>query len=255
MSNEIEHIEYDRDINPYPCSGKIYNSEPAIISLTSWKARINTVSKTLFSLIKQCPGFHIVLVLSEEEFPQKEKELPENLMVFVENELIELLWVYKNYKSFKKVLFTMDKYRTVPVISADDGCIYIRNYAEELYQKWLYDKNKIIAFNVHKSEYTGGGGGNGICYPPFCFYSCGTDILKQYQKILIKNPNDDRFIGCLSTFLKIKWKEMPYKIINYINLNAAELNGMGRNKLFLPGTNWKFIDLLKSYLKSYVSDK
>jgi hypothetical protein len=64
----------------YNSSGKKYNGEKAIISLTSWKARINTVSKTLCSLIKQCPGFHIVLVLSEEEFPQKEKELPENLM-------------------------------------------------------------------------------------------------------------------------------------------------------------------------------
>lgn len=149
----------------------------------------------------------------------------------------------------------MDKYRDIPVISADDGCVYIRNYAEELYQKWLYDKNKIIAFNVHKSEYTGGGGGNGICYPPFCFCSCGTDILKQYQKILIQNPNDDRFIGCLSTLLKIKWKEMPYRRTNYINLNADELKGMGRNKLFLPGTNWKFIDIIKSYIKTYVSNK
>ena len=70
MANEIE---YDRDVNPYPSSGKKYNGEKAIISLTSWKARIGTVAKTIFSLVKQCPGFHIVLVLSEEEFPQKEK--------------------------------------------------------------------------------------------------------------------------------------------------------------------------------------
>lgn len=56
----------------YKCSGKVYASEKAIISLTSWKKRIGTVSKTLYSLIKQCPGFHIVLVLSEEEFPRME---------------------------------------------------------------------------------------------------------------------------------------------------------------------------------------
>ena len=127
--------EYTRET--YPSFGKKYNGEKAIISLTSWRARINTVSKTLFSLLKQCPGFHIVLVLSEEEFPKMMDELPEILKVFAENELIEILWVYKNYKSFKKVLFTMDKYRNVPVISADDGCVYVRNYAEELYQKYL----------------------------------------------------------------------------------------------------------------------
>lgn len=133
----------------YPSFGKKYNGEKAIISLTSWRARINTVSKTLFSLLKQCPGFHIVLVLSEEEFPQKEKELPENLMVFVENELIELLWVYKNYKSFKKVLFTMDKYRDVPVISADDDCIYTCNYAQELYDVWKKNKNYTVIYSYH----------------------------------------------------------------------------------------------------------
>ena len=68
---------------------KSYCNEPAIISLTSWRGRINSVSKTLYSLIKQCPGFHIVLVLSEEEFPKKEKELPSDLLAFVDNDLIE----------------------------------------------------------------------------------------------------------------------------------------------------------------------
>lgn len=70
---------------------KTYCGERAIISLTSWKARIGTVAKTIYSLIKQCPGFHIVLVLSEEEFPQKESELPESLMLFVDNDLVEIL--------------------------------------------------------------------------------------------------------------------------------------------------------------------
>ena len=77
---------------------KQYNGEIGIISLTSWKKRINEVSKTLYSLIQNCPGFHIVLVLSEEEFPLKEKELPENLTLFIDNNLIEIIWVYKNYK-------------------------------------------------------------------------------------------------------------------------------------------------------------
>ena len=132
---------------------KQYNGEKAIISLTSWKARINTVGKTLYSLLKMCPGFHIVLVLSEEEFPKKEEELPEELMLFVDNDLIEILWVYKNYKAFKKVLFTMDKYRNVPVISADDDCIYIINYAQELYDIWLNNKDCFITYKITKQKY------------------------------------------------------------------------------------------------------
>ena len=91
MSEINEHPEYNSDTNPYPSFGKKYNSERGIISLTSWKARINTVSKTLYSLLTQCKGFHIVLVLSEEEFPKMMDELPDNLKLFVDNDLIEVI--------------------------------------------------------------------------------------------------------------------------------------------------------------------
>ena len=164
----MERQEYTAET--YPSFGKKYNSECAIISLTSWRARIATCSKTIYSLLKQCPGFHIVLVLSEEEFPKMMDELSENLKLFVDNELIEVLWVYKNYKSFKKWIFTADKYNDVPIISADDGCIYIRNYAEELYQEWIKHPNDIIS--EVKFEYYGisfGGGGCGMLFPPKCF--------------------------------------------------------------------------------------
>ena len=141
----MEHEEYTAET--YPSFGKKYNGEKAVISLTSWKARINTVSKTLFSLIQQCPGFHIVLVLSEEEFPKMCEELPENLMLFVENEMIELLWVYKNYKSLKKWIFTAFKYNGIPIITADDDCFYVSNYAEKLYKKFEKTKKDIITYN------------------------------------------------------------------------------------------------------------
>lgn len=201
MSSEIEHIEYDRDINPYPSFGKKYNGEKAIISMTSWKMRITTCPKTIFSLLKQCPGFHIVLVLSEEEFPQKEKELPENLMVFVENELIELLWVYKNYKSFKKWIFTANKYPDVPIITADDGCVYIRNYAEELYQKWLSNKDKIISYNrFNKSDVIFGGSGSGICFMPHlaCFFN-------NIPNAVIASSHDDFYYGYIAKIHHINW--------------------------------------------------
>ena len=143
----MEQEDYSK-IYEYESMGKEYAGEKACISLTSWKARINTVSKTLYSLIKMCPGFHIVLVLSKDEFPLKEKNLPENLMLFVNNKLIELFWIKPNLKSFKKVLFTMDKYRDVPVISADDDCIYTCNYAQELYDKWKETKSDYVTYNL-----------------------------------------------------------------------------------------------------------
>lgn len=248
-------MSYHEEYSIYPCSGKKYNGERAIISLTSWKARINTVSKTLYSLLKQCPGFHIVLVLSEEEFPLREKELPENLMVFVKNELIELLWVYKNYKSFKKVLFTMDKYRGVPVISADDGCIYIMNYAQILFDLWLKNKDKIISikkFNGTKeAKHKCGGGGYGILFPPFCFKTFGINCINCFSKKIIENPNDDRFLGILASKMNIDW--VWYSDIVHHTVETfvdTSMNGLSKDKLYKAGTNWYFEKIIDAVLKN-----
>lgn len=175
---------------------KQYNNEKAIISLTSWKARINTVYKTIANLIVTCPGFHIVLVLSEEEFPKKEAELPINLMSLVKTNQIEIMWIYKNYKSFKKVLFTMRKYKNVPVISADDDCLYQINYAEQLYNHWILEPNIIFHFSPTD------GSGYGIIWPPDCFKDIG---LKQIDK-LYAYDNDDLLYVILANKLGIKRK-------------------------------------------------
>ena len=190
---------------------KIYNGEKAIISLTSWKARINTVGKTLYSLLKMCPGFHIVLVLSEEEFPKKEEELPEELMLFVDNDLIEILWVYKNYKAFKKVLFTMDKYRDVPVISADDDCIYIINYAQELYDIWLNNKDSFITYRITKQKYDCiETWGFATLHPPFAYGEYGLFYIDYLEIKDNKHSQDDNYY----TVLRKKVNNM-----NVINLN------------------------------------
>jgi hypothetical protein len=116
-------------------------------------------------------------------------ELPENLKLFAENELIEVLWVYKNYKSFKKVLFTMDKYRIVPVISADDDCIYKYNYAEELYQHWVNNVSSCISYyttswlNKHIT------GGYATLYPPYIF--------KEFTSILLNRNKLNEILSCL----------------------------------------------------------
>lgn len=194
-----EREEYTAET--YPSFGKKYNGEKAIISLTSWKARINTVSKTLFSLLKQCPGFHIVLVLSEEEFPKLMDEMPDDLKMFADNKLIEVLWVYKNYKSFKKVLFTMDKYRDVPVISADDDCIYTCNYAQELYDKWEKNKNccistfnKILYKNIIHHQ------GCSTLYLPNVFLKLNKNINKE----ILNTSEDDILYSVYLHNIKIK---------------------------------------------------
>ena len=221
--------EYNRDVNPYPSFGKKYNGEKAIISLTSWKARINTVSKTLFSLIQQCPGFHIVLVLSEEEFPKMCEELPENLMLFVENEMIELMFVYKNYKSFKKVLFTMDKYRDVPVISADDDCIYTCNYAQELYDKWT-ETNECVKYECINGNHFQPGGPAAL-YTPDVY----STLISNFKKIdYKKQKQDDIVFANIFKNMKRFWIDLGYKKWPFFfHDELSPINGSKKNPHWL----------------------
>lgn len=219
-------------IYEYESIGKEYAGEKACISLTSWKARINTVSKTLYSLIKMCPGFHIVLVLSKDEFPLMEKELPDNLMVFVENKLIELFWIKPNLKSFKKVLFTMDKYRDVPVISADDDCIYTCNYAQTLYNEWVKHKECCVSNNVFEKYYFVWTQGASTLYSPNCFKQIG---IKNSNLIFkCKSSNDDAFIGALYKKLsiscrKVNFKNLPFIFHNTLHALSPKSDGNGYN--------------------------
>lgn len=46
--------------------------------------------------------YHCVLTLSKLEFPNLDKDLPNELQLFIKNNLIELIWTENNTKSHKK---------------------------------------------------------------------------------------------------------------------------------------------------------
>jgi len=231
-----DDLIHPKEVEKYYSIGKKYNDEKAIISLTSWRARINTVYKTIDSLLYNCPGFHIVLVLSEEEFPKKENELPKSLMKYVNENKIEILWVYKNYKAFKKVLFTMDKYKDVPIISADDDCIYLRNYAKDLYDEWLRHKTCFISiYGEKRKDGVTHTGGAATLYPPYIFkengINCLTDEIIQYTN------QDDDYYTCLKgkmklfdvRIIKIRWRDV-YKFHNEIEPLNKEIRKKSKSE-------------------------
>jgi hypothetical protein len=62
--------------------------------------------------------------------------------------VFEILWVKKNYKAFKKWIFCANRFPTVPVITADDDCLYFVNFAELLYQYHKKNKAAICTFDA-----------------------------------------------------------------------------------------------------------
>jgi len=112
------------------------NQLDCVVSLTSWKERIYSeiVQLVLFSLLKQKTKYRykVVLVLSTDEFPKKEKELPVNIVKLAERiPTFSLLWTGPNTKALKKLDPTMAAYPDLPVITTDDDIIVKDDFVEQ----------------------------------------------------------------------------------------------------------------------------
>ena len=95
------------------------NQEKFIVSMTSWPPRINSVARAFKAVIDQVEDWmnvHFVLTLASEEFPNKEKELPQDVLDFG----IEILWTERNTRSHKKLMPVLRKYPNDVIIVIDD---------------------------------------------------------------------------------------------------------------------------------------
>ena len=107
------------------------NKDTLIISMTSWPKRIKLVAKAIFSLVKQnvdSSKYHIVLVLAEPEFPNKEDDLPEDLSLMAENGVFEIIWYDRNIFSHKKLMPTLEKYPENPILVCDEDIIHPKDW-------------------------------------------------------------------------------------------------------------------------------
>lgn len=123
-----------------------------IVSLTSFPQRINIVVKTIKTLLTQTlkPDM-IILWLATEQFPNREKDLPKELLDLCEYGLT-IDW-YKDIRSYKKIIPTLKKYPDSVIITTDDDIYYAENTIETLYQSYLNHPNEIQAHRCDWIEY------------------------------------------------------------------------------------------------------
>lgn len=121
-----------------------------IISLTSYPARIGTVYKTINSLLSQTlQPQKILLILSEEEFPNKESDLPENLKCLLSDKF-EILWRLKNLYSYDKLVPVLEKYPEEVIVTVDDDIIYRNDLLEKLYKAYKKQPKLIHCHRAHR---------------------------------------------------------------------------------------------------------
>lgn len=118
-----------------------------IISLTSFPARIGTVNQTIESLLNQTmKADRVILWLAPEQFPNKEADLPQELLDLREKGLT-IDW-YHDIRSYKKLIPALKKYPDAIIVTADDDLIFKNNWLSLLYSAYLKDKTKIWSHRI-----------------------------------------------------------------------------------------------------------
>lgn len=124
-----------------------------IVSMTSFPFRIATVHKAIASIFMQSKQpDKVVLYLSENQFPNKEKDLPEVLLDFKHLGL-EIKWCEGDLKSHKKYFYAMQEYPEDIIITVDDDLIYYSDMIEKLMKSYIFFPNAVSSVRTHLINY------------------------------------------------------------------------------------------------------
>lgn len=131
--------------------------EHIVVSLTSYPGRIHTVHKVIRSLFAQkiLPDL-IVLYLSKEEFPHRENDLPENLLVCRGRDF-EIRWVDENLGSHKKYIYAFGDFPESLIITVDDDIECRNTLVGELLELHRRFPHAIPAIRCHLIRFDGSG--------------------------------------------------------------------------------------------------
>jgi len=203
-----------------------------IVSLTSFPARIETVDKTIRTLLNQTimPN-RLILWLAKEQFPDKERSLPAKLLQLRNNGL-EIEWVDKDIKSYKKLIPALQKYPDAIIITVDDDWYYHRDLVKTLMEEHYRNPQMIISNLITHPYFDNSGelhsannlepyigtasfgnkvlGYGGVLYPPKCLSS---EVF--YDFMHIAPTNDDIWFWSMAVLnnTKIKVPDKPVKMI------------------------------------------
>lgn len=125
------------------CLNQDYRNEKIIVSLTSFPGRINSVCKTLETILNQkdCKPDKVELWLAESQFEGKEKGLPDNLLRLKKYGL-DIMWC-EDIRSYKKLIPALQIHPKDIIVTADDDVYYSRRWLEKLYKSYNLNPNVI----------------------------------------------------------------------------------------------------------------
>ena len=193
---------------------KQYNGEKYIVSFTSFGKRVPMIGKMIYAMTKQSyKNFHLVLTLYKDDV----KNIDDTILLFLDNDLLELIVADKDLGPHLKYYYAMQKYYDKPIITVDDDRYYGKDTIRCLVEKFESLNYKSIVSNCaikiqkrhnrilpytqwipfrlkpnEKSIFGMAEGFAGVLYPPKCFSNLASD--KFVKGILDCKYDDDLFL-------------------------------------------------------------
>jgi hypothetical protein len=209
-----------------------------IVSLTSFPERIAELKYTVFSLLDQTVlPEKIVLWLAESQFPNKEADLPPEIIEYREFGL-EISWC-KDLRSYKKLISALEQFPGYYIVTADDDVYYKRRWLEKLWnehlkypneaichvsKKMLLKNNSLLSYKQWKYNYSGTDasflnfpvGLGGVLWHKNYFYK---DIARQDLFMKLAPYADDIwfYVQAILNKTYIRIVKHPYNKIKYVN--------------------------------------
>jgi len=197
-----------------------------VVGLTSWRGRLysDIVQLVLFSLLKQKTKYRykVVLVLSEEEFPGKDREVPGNILRMVRAvSFFEILWDSGNAKSYKKYFPVQRKYPDLPIITIDDDSPAHEDFVEKMMDLHHKDVKRVI-YGYHMVPHNLGGIDcvrYGVAlYPPGSLFPLDEHFGRKFFKDM-----DDEYMRLLHVLAGTRYFEIKAGSVLHIQAGAQDV--------------------------------
>lgn len=249
-----------------------HTDERVIVSLTSYQPRFSTLHICLSSLLKQSiRPYKITLWIAKAEYSL----LPKRVINLCKGK-IEIA-LCDDIKSYKKIIYTAQRYPDHIIVTCDDDIIYPSNWLDSLIFENKRDPEAIVCHRArymtfdpnanlnpywlwpnlnreHKSILVFPVGVGGVLYPPNCFYK---DLYNSEKFLSLSPHGDDIWLKAMTLLkhrkcLKSKAFKKNFKQIKGSQVDALKSSNIAyRNDMQIEKTfrEYNILDLIRNTFK------
>lgn len=249
-----------------------FRERKLIVSLTSFPERMYDIHYCIYSLLSQSlKPDEVILWLASEQFPNGEKDIPENVLKLKDKGLT-IKWC-ENLYSYKKLIPAYREFKNAILITTDDDIFYPPKWLETLYKSYLTHPNAVICHRAHRIKLDKGKkilpykqwkkkisgpnlsylnfftGAGGVLYPPNSLNQ-NIDDIKQFT--MLAPHGDDIWFWAMALLnnTKIYVAKNNIKSLTYIN-PERERGNTGEFTLFTQNKQGGNDTQLKQVLEAY----